>query len=96
MGARVTVTGANATLSTVTASSVSAPAPASSTEVSDPPPLLLTTAMAARMLGCSVKALYHRVTERRIPSSCIVRSGRRLLFHRTKLLEAMERRAGQR
>ena len=38
----------------------------------EPAPILLTTTMAAKLLGCSLKALYHRVAERQIPSSCVV------------------------
>lgn len=69
--------------------------PATTTPLDEPQPVLLTTQMAAKLLGCSLKALYHRVAERHIPSSCIVRSGRRLLFHRLKLLAAIERKAGR-
>lgn len=95
MGATVNVTGAQLTSPTLSASSARAPVLSAATALDDPPPILLSTMMAARLLGCSVKALYHRVAERQIPSSCIVRSGRRILFHRAKLLEAMERRAGR-
>lgn len=65
------------------------------TDLDERPPILLTTAMAARLLGCSLKALYHRVAERQIPSSCVVRSGRRILLHRERLLAAIDRKAGR-
>ena len=66
-----------------------------SSALDEPLPILLSTTMAARLLGCSVKAIYHRVAERQIPSSCIVRSGRRLLLHRERLLAAIDRKAGR-
>ncbi len=65
------------------------------TALDEPPPILLSTTAAATLLGCSVKALYHRVAERQIPSSCVVRSGRRILFHRERLLAAIDRKAGR-
>ena len=83
-----------ATITTAPSTST-APETSLSTALDEPAPILLTTAVAAKLLGCSLKALYHRVAEHQIPSSCIVRSGRRILFHRTRLLDAMERKAGR-
>lgn len=54
-------------------------------------PVLVRPEEAAQMLGITVSALYSRVARHQLPG--VVRTGRRLQFHRARLLEGLGRRA---
>lgn len=83
--------GSSSTSSALTPQAVAS----ASSALDEPPPILLSTTAAAKLLGCTVKAIFHRISERHIPSSCVVRSGRRIFLHRERLLAAMDRKAGR-
>ncbi len=57
------------------------------------PSLLISVEEAAKLLGCSKVALYQRVDRRSIPG--VVRTGRRLQFHRPTLETWLARKAAR-
>jgi hypothetical protein len=71
--------------------------PANDVRGHEEPPVLIDTDEAARLLGISKAALYQRVSRHQVPG--VVRSGRsgrRVQFHRGRLLEGIERKASRR